>query len=254
VWHTYGHKFSLPKGNKVFVPTALTADMGGKLISWIQKRWLPPDNFFHLQPGGHVAAARSHICNQQFLRLDLRTFFDKVTRSKVHRGLRGLGYSSSQAFSFACHSTVEQTPGVRDFSVPFGFPQSPILASLVLANSSLGRELERLRKEGLTVSVYVDDLLLSTSEGSPLLEKAKEFLETAALKSGFEFNASKQQGPSSMVTAFNINVRHGGLGISVPRMADFEMAVLTESASHAAGVIAYVSTVNGLQAAYLNTL
>jgi hypothetical protein len=61
-------------------------------------------------------------------------------------------------------STVPFRPVGADktsFVLPFGFVQSPLMAGLCLANSKLGATLARLAKK-FTVTVYVDDIVIST--------------------------------------------------------------------------------------------
>jgi Reverse transcriptase (RNA-dependent DNA polymerase) len=95
------------------------------------------------------------------VKTDLSKFFDHVTRTKVARALKEIRFKPATAFEYACQSTVEKTLGRRDFSLPFGFPQSPLLATLALSRSALGRQLELIRTQNIRVSIYMDDIILS---------------------------------------------------------------------------------------------
>src|SRR3546814_17472556 len=92
----------------------------------------------------------------------------------------------------ACDSTVDKRPPHRAFSLPFGFVQSPIVASVVLAQSALGGAIRRLSRDGMTITVYVDDITLS-GPNEHRVGEALAALETAAAHSGFTFNADKTQ-------------------------------------------------------------
>src|SRR3546814_19570388 len=92
--------------------------------------------------------------------LDLRRFFDQIARTKVHRALKVTGLPHTDAWEMACDSTVDKRPPHRAFSLPFGFVQSPIVASVVLAQSALGGAIRRLSRDGMPIPVYVDHLPL----------------------------------------------------------------------------------------------
>src|SRR3546814_2308894 len=116
--------------------------------------------------------------------LDLRRFFDQIARTKVHRALKVIGLPHTDAWEMACDSTVDKRPPHRAFSLPFGFVQSPIVASVVLAQSALGGAIRRLSRDGMTITVYVDDITLS-GPNEHRVGEAIAALETAAALSGF---------------------------------------------------------------------
>lgn len=159
MWRNYNHKFALPSGKIVYVPSQTARRDGANIVRWTRRRWHPPSWYYHFQRGGHVAALRAHMNSTRFLRLDIDHFFDHVTRTKIHRALRQVGFSHADALDFARRSTVEKTKGRSNFSLPYGFVQSTFLASLVLDKSGLGRYLRDLVASGTRVSVYVDDIL-----------------------------------------------------------------------------------------------
>ena len=223
-----------------------------KLQRRILGRWKPPDYFFQFRPGGHVAAARAHLGNSLFVRLDLKRFYDSVTRSKIHRALRFCAFSQRYAWESACQSTVSKSAG-GSYSLPFGFVQSPILASLALAHSGLCTALADARTSGLSLSVYVDDILLS-AEGAPALAHARTTLEAAALVSGFEFHPGKSIGPSSALEVFNFELSHDSLSVCASRLADFESAIRAGDPATVAGILGYVGTANEAQREALTAL
>ncbi len=185
--------------------------------------------------------------------MDLKRFFEQISRSRVHRSLRRIGLPSDEAFEMACDSVVDKHPPQRNFSIPFGFVQSPLLASLVLAHSALGTRLARLRHDGLRVSVYVDDLTISSDDEASLTE-AVNTLQVAADTSNFEFNDAKTQGPAPEVTSFNISFGSGRMEIIADRMAEFEVAIRNGSEWAIGGILGYVGAVNELQAEELGEI
>src|SRR5699024_10920274 len=117
-------------------------------------------------------------------------------------------------------------PPHRDFSVPFGFVQSPAVASLVLAKSQLGLVIRKLEQRGTPVSVYVDDITVSgASEGA--VASVIDALRAAAAMCSFDFNAEKETPPAATATSFNIEFGSGVMRIIADRMAEFELAVRT---------------------------
>ena len=117
----------------------------------IRRRWTAPEYFYHLRPGGHVAALRLHQVNTWYGKVDLSKFFSNVTRNRLTRCLKRVGFSFRDAEEFAVASTVCVDATSRRFSLPYGFAQSPLLASLALDQSELGNCLRRLHSEGCTV-------------------------------------------------------------------------------------------------------
>ena len=82
---------------------------------------------------------------------------------------------------------------VKKYVLPFGFVQSPILASFCLHKSRLGVYLDKLYESGdFKVSVYMDDIIISGKN----LEYLKEILvelNRISDHSGFQLNQKKTQ-------------------------------------------------------------
>jgi hypothetical protein len=117
---TYNHKFVLAKGQQVFVPSASCRQAGAVVHAEVRRRWRKPHYFYHLRPGGHVAALKTHLHNRCFAALDIHHFFDSVTRTKIHRALCDIGIEHRRAWEIAQESTVEKHRQHRDFSLPYG--------------------------------------------------------------------------------------------------------------------------------------
>lgn len=141
--------------------------------------------------------------------------------------------------------SVVKRPGDGAFVLPYGFVQSPILASLALDRSKLGNYLRSLHGKGdVTVSVYVDDIIISGDDETRLREAALQ-LEQVANAAQFPLSAGKTEGPAVNVTAFNIELSHEMLRITDERLTllrgDYQA---TESVHCKAGIVSYIESVN----------
>lgn len=248
-WST---KFELKPNRWVFVPTPECAALGREIKQRIADRWRVPEFYFHLRQGGHLAAVGAHSGHAHLARLDIEDFFGSIGLSRVTRSLKDhFGYELAREWAKA--STVRH-PGTGNHILPFGFVQSQIIASLCLHDSALGRELRRLsRNPDLAVSVYVDDLIVS-SQSEEACKFAVDGIEAAAKKANFNLSAGKKQGPASAISAFNIDVSGSDLAITSNRMDHFAAAVLNGKPATRDAIFAYVSLVNSAQADALRNI
>jgi len=243
-------RFEIRPGVYVFVPTEETTEIGKEIKRLVEARWHAPRNYYHLRAGGHVRALRVHTGNTVFARLDIEGFFASISRTRVTRELKGFfGYDRAREFANA--ATVP-TPGKLATVLPFGFVTSPLLASLCLCQSALGRCLRELTpKYGVTVSVYVDDIVLSSNSQRDL-EAALADIEVAAARSRFRLSDVKREGPAASITAFNIELTNQSLRIEPRRWTQFINTYSTATSDAVRdGVSGYVRTVNGMQASML---
>jgi reverse transcriptase-like protein len=246
-------KYQRKPGRWVFEPTDEYSAIGEGIRKAVAKLWRAPSYYFHLRAGGHVAALRRHAGKTYFARFDIEDFFGSVSRNRVARLLKELHFSYDDARQTAADSTVRH-PTVPGRSVlPYGFIQSPILASVALSKSRLGSALDHLHQKvrAINISVYVDDIIVSCDDHAKL-EEVCGVLTAAAKKSRLAFNPAKSQGPASAITAFNIELTHGNLEIEAERLAEFAaMLAATPSAQREQGIVSYVTSVNAAQAAAL---
>jgi hypothetical protein len=178
--------------------------------------------------------------------LDISGFFDSVTRSKIYRALRGIGTDQRKAWETAQQSTVEKTPG--NFSLPYGFVQSPALASLALDRSALGRRMKELARSNHTrLSCYVDDVVLSGIEECAVDSGRLALIEAARL-SNFVINTTKSQLPGPQITVFNIVLSNGEMALTADRMRQFESDLIPATPPAVAAILAYARSVNSAQA------
>ena len=186
--------------------------------------------------------------NSVFARLDIQTFFDSISRSKISRALRFLRIPREEAFELASLSTVSKEGGKR--SLPFGFVQSPALSSLVLDRSALGRCLRDISLGKVALSVYMDDILVSGRDAA-VVEAAVGELGSAAKQSGFILNAGKSQVGAPEITAFNLRLGHKMLEVLPERMTLFASTPRTTDGLKERAMVGYVATVNETQSSFL---
>ena len=231
----------------MFVPTPESVVEGRRIKKQVESTWKAPEYYFHLHAGGHVAALRSHLVHTHFLHVDIEDFFGQINRSRITRCLKTrVGYELAR--EWANSSTVAHPTDHSRFIIPYGFVQSQIIAALCLSESALGICLDKIHNTtAAAVSVYVDDIIVSTDESS-LCHLLSGMLSTASSRARLDFNQAKQQGPAASVTAFNIALSNNQLLIESDRLTKFS-AALSEAKSEAQrnGILAYVNSVNPTQ-------
>jgi hypothetical protein len=146
------------------------------------------------------------------------------------------------------NESVVKRPGLNGFVLPYGFVQSPILASLALDKSKLGSCLRRLNsREDLKISVYVDDIIISGNDEYALLDAADQ-LGRAAKAALFPINSLKNEGPASSIVAFNITLSHKILQITEERLTKLRTNYHeTTSLYCKAGISSYIKSINSDQ-------
>jgi len=237
----------------VFVPTAECVTIGKAIKAEISHLWHPPSNYYHLRAGGHVAGLKDHMPNSVFVHLDIKNFFNSISKTRVTRVLKSLvGYEKAR--QWANFSTVSHTTnGVKASILPFGFVQSPIVASLCLYKSALGAALASLDSKGVKVSVYMDDIVLSADDSAILLSIVED-LKRLAVISGFNLNPTKEEGPAEQITAFNILLKNESVAVTPERWDNFAVALANAKSEHERrGILGYVRTVSEAQAVDLET-
>ena len=245
-------KFKIKPYSWVFIPNKETIQNGINVKKSLEAKWTPPLFYYHLRSGGHVKALKSHVKNNFFIHLDIQNFFSSINRSRVTRNLK-VFYSYTDARNIAMDSTVRLPESIdKKYILPFGFVQSPLIASLCLQQSRLGNYLKELySKKGISVSVYMDDIIISGNNLTNLTLILKK-IKLVAEKSKFALNSDKEEGPAKMITAFNIELSHDLLKVSDTRFrvffADYKM---TENENKRNGILGYILSVNKEQASEL---
>ncbi|MEQ5802919.1 reverse transcriptase domain-containing protein [Halomonas sp. H10-9-1] len=247
----WSSRFELKPGSWVYVPTKETSEEGRLIKDKVENFWKVPKYYYHLKSGGHVAALRSHAHHKFFARLDIKNFFSSVGKSRITRSLKGyVGYPKAR--DIAEKSTVTHpNNGGESFAnvLPFGFVQSPVIASLCLSKSALGRFLSEVYKDKrFSVSVYMDDIILSSDDADRLryvYDEARRLAE----RSRFPINDRKSEPPSGKITAFNIELSSNSLEITRERLGELmEEYDNSNSKDQKEGILGYVRSVNERQA------
>jgi hypothetical protein len=247
--HRYTSRFELKPGRWVYLPTDEAKNEGDDIVDAVRSRWHPNRIFFHLHKRrGHVAAMKRHMRNRFFAKRDIENFFWQITRARVSRSLQLIGFSSKQAFDYAWASTVAD--GQRKH-LPYGFVQSPLLATLALEKSGLGRFLLNAAN-GITVSVFMDDIAMSSNDDEALRE-FEAGLDTVAERSGFTFSAEKTQHCSEEIEHFNCFGTQNFLEVKPERMMQFAEQISSTSEAGVKSILAYVRNINLAQAVELQS-
>lgn len=236
-------KFKTNNGSWVFVPTEHSIELGKVIKLKLDKSWKKPRYYYHLSSGGHVKALKKHLNNHFFLHLDIKNFFGCINKTRVTRNLKSF-FDYKKSRKMAIESTVllpESTS--KKYILPFGFVQSPIIASLCLYNSKLGQYLDLIERKGVSVSVYMDDIIIS-SNNEIMLMKLLLILEKASVESNFRLNPNKTEGPARKITSFNIELSHLQLIINQERMDSFDKAYSKGNKYQKEGILSYVNSVN----------
>ncbi|MFA0615742.1 reverse transcriptase domain-containing protein [Vibrio splendidus] len=249
---SWSNRFEIKPGRWVYNPTQESRVTGQKIITLLNKSWKKPQNYYHLRNGGHVEALAIHLDNQFFATIDISDFFGHISRSRITRALKPIvGYEAAR--KIAKLSTIKASADyAHSHHLPYGFNQSPILASICLLDSTLGKYLETANNNhDITVSVYMDDIVIS-SQSEGLLTKTFDQIFIAAKKSHFVLNEQKTKPVAKQTEAFNIVITHGDMKIEYDRLVKFQHAYSGSHSEHQRhGIGSYVGSVNKKQAKLL---
>jgi hypothetical protein len=207
-------------GKPVFAPSPLGRRIGKDIKEQVEVAYQFDDFVFHLRDGGHVAALHSHRPHRFFARVDIKRFFYSIARNRVQRALAGIGIG--RAKHYAKWSCVKNPYGNPTYALPYGFIQSPILATLVLMESEVGHFLRAVAGDGcVTVSIYVDDVSLSCDD-LPKLQETFDALVEHLAQAHFEVSSHKVRKPGPTIDLFNCNLRSGQTEVQPERIKLFE--------------------------------
>lgn len=212
-------KYSYWKNGKpIFAPSERGVLWGEKVKRKVEELYSFEEFVYHFKDGSHVKALHKHRNNLYFCRVDIERFFYTIRRNRVKRVLKGVGVRKAE--EFAKWSTVKDPFSGVGYVLPYGFIQSPILATLVLMESAVGRCLHRLNARGVSVSVYMDDICLSSNDAVDL-SRSFEGLKAAAGEAGFALNDEKTREPASSIDIFNCSLKNGSTEVLPERISEF---------------------------------
>src|SRR5690606_32391361 len=90
----------------------------------------------------------------------------------------------------------------------------------VLMKSAVGSFLRSLDPKLITVSVYMDDICLSSND-EVALWSAFENLQTATKEAGFTLNDAKTREPAKAIDIFNCSLENASTEVLPDRIAEF---------------------------------
>jgi len=227
----------LRKGKPVFVPTKIGRRIGTEIKEAVEGAYAFGPIYFHLRRGGHVAAMHHHREKNTFARIDISNFFYSISRRRVQSALDRIGVGN--ACFYAKWSTVLSPFGNPRYALPYGFVQSPILASLVIATSDLGQHLLKL-PASVKAGVYVDDISLSSDDADELQRAYNATLAVIAAD-GFAVNPGKLRPPAPAIDIFNCDLSHGKASVTDDRINAFLATNPSQAAEDA--FVAYCASV-----------
>jgi hypothetical protein len=227
MFQNYEFKF-ISRGKHIFVQLKANADKAVKSLSRLTGKVSFPVYFYHYQPGGHVAALHHHMQSRFFVKIDISNFYYSISRNRVAAALHSIGYAKSR--TFAKWSCVKNPLKKPTYSLPIGFVQSPFLATLVILRSPIAAVLDSAEKEGLRISVYFDDFVIS-GDDEVLLGKYAQLLVDAMDVSNFHINNKKSViAPSKQIVVFNCSLENLRTVVTKERVDAFLAQAPTEAA------------------------
>jgi len=227
----------LRKGKPVFVPTKIGRRIGREIKEAVEGTFAFDPIYFHLRRGGHVAAMHHHRDNHSFACIDISNFFYSISRRRVQSALDRAKVGNARFY--AKWSTVVSPFGDPQYALPYGFVQSPILASLVVATSDLGRHLLGL-PASIKVGVYVDDISLSSDDETEL-QRAYDSILGVIASDGLAVSPAKLRPPAHEIDIFNCDLAHGMASVTDDRINAFLLSNPSQEAENA--FIAYCASV-----------
>lgn len=217
-FENFAYSYVNNKKKWVFAPSARGREVGEQIKETIESLTTFDPIYYHMRRGGHVAALHMHRSHRFFAKIDLANFFYSVGRNRVVRSLKLLGIQ--RAVNWAKWSCVKNPDeGMSGYVLPYGFVQSPILATLVMRDSALGTRLPGL-SPNVAASVYLDDIILSANDKG-VLDAAFEQVLVAVAEAGFRVNLEKLVAPTDSMIVFNCLLEFANSEVTQSRRAVF---------------------------------
>ena len=131
--------------------------------------------------------------------------------------------------------------------IPYGFVQSMAMATLSVEKSLLGRKIKEFRDTGATITMYVDDIIISSNKYMQA-EHIYNELMASALECGLQISDQKTSRPKESVGAFNCDVSHSLIAINEERMQKFREQLSQANEKQRMAILRYASVINPAQA------
>ena len=207
----------LRNGKPIYAPNPFSEKLGFDIKCQVNKAHIFDSFIYHFKDGSHVLALHRHRTNKYFCRIDITRFFYSIQRNRLKRVLKDLGIFRAEYY--AKWSTVKNPYDGGGYVIPYGFVQSPILATLVLSKSAIGNYLRGL-DPSITVSVYMDDICLSGND-LEALKVAFDGLLVSVEEAGFSLNDEKTRPPAEAIDIFNCSLEQGNTKVLQDRVDEF---------------------------------
>lgn len=218
-FENYTHSFIL-NGKPVFAPNDLGRRIGEDIKSKVEEAYSFEPFYYHLAAGGHVAALHAHREMEFFCKADIENFFYTISRNRVVRALKEIGIARAKHYGkWSCVRSPFENPR---YAIPYGFVQSPILASLTLATSTVGHFLRQV-SDRITVAVYVDDITMSSNDPNELRECYSKLLKLM-VEANLPPKLAKCLAPDSQIDVFKCHLENKKTEVLADRKADFYAA------------------------------
>lgn len=140
--------------------------------------------------------AQCHLNKKHLLKIDIKNFFNSITKKKVEEAYKKLHFIPEIAGILSNITTLNGT-------LPPGFSTSPILANIVF--EEVDDELNKIcKKKNAIYTRYADDISISSDDSFCVEEE----LEEALLRHGYSINKTKsrkfKRGQNQFVTGLSI--------------------------------------------------
>jgi hypothetical protein len=225
IWN-FKHAYRNSRGKWVFAPTDRGKEKGKALKALVEDAVEFEPFYYHLRSGGHVAALHAHRPQRFFARVDIKDFFYSISNSRVAGALHDIGIPAVRGH--AKWSCVKNPLGEPTYSLPYGFVQSPILASLVLRASSVGTLLRNL-SNFVVVSVYVDDIAISGEDKAAVDDAFRRLLESLE-GANFALSPTKTVATAEALELFNCELWYLHSAVTPARIERFRLEGKDEAA------------------------
>lgn len=189
------------------------------LNNHLSNLYTPPEHVHGFVSGKSVVTnARCHLAKKQVLSVDIKDYFNSITKSKVASSLENLGFSKNVGKWLSEITTLNGT-------LAQGFNTSPTIANIVSKN--MDEELNALCGSEVTYTRYADDLYFSGDKDLP----DEKLIATILCNNGFEVNPKKtllmKRGQKQYVTGLTVfDSKHPRISKRVKRNIRLEIYYL----------------------------
>lgn len=167
------------------------------IFFYINKEYSPLDCVHGFVKERSVATnASMHLSKKKILNLDIKNFFESISKDKVIKVFQKLGCKDAIANALASLTTL-------DNKLVLGFNTSPIIANLAIEGMD-GEFMKLANKTNCTYSRYADDICFSSNDLLPDIDSIEKIMQ----ENNFIINEKKtktmNRGKNQYVTGLTI--------------------------------------------------